>query len=212
MQRSRTPTLVIIVIIIAFGLLMGLNILQRSAHAGKVKVAVYVLPDGAKLNIRGQQYGNGTAYLAPGTYSITAQVGGYADYSGKFTVDPSIKKPVLDVIMTPTSDAAKTYYANNQSLVQQRQSIGANQSHQQSSLIFKKSPIVSQLPYDDLLYTIGYQADPADPSGQAIIIDITADEGFRNAAVNQIRKLGYDPTDFKISFEDYANPFTTDND
>jgi len=64
------------------------------------------------------------------------------------------------------------------------------------------------LPYDNLVYTIGYQADPSDPTGQSVIIDIDAAEGYRNAAVDKIRELGYDPADYKITFEGYVNPFS----
>ena len=49
--------------------------------------------------------------------------------------------------------------------------------------------------------------DHSDPSGNSIIIEIDAREGYRQAALYKIRELGYDPTDLTINFRGYENPF-----
>jgi hypothetical protein len=70
-----------------------------------------------------------------------------------------------------------------------------------------ENPIINDLPYENLIYSIGYRIDPSDPSHNSIILTIDAPEGTRNAAVQQIRDMGYDPTEYKIEFKDYKNPF-----
>ena len=35
-----------------------------------------------------------------------------------------------------------------------------------------------------------------------------APKGYKNAAINEIRKAGFDPSKLNINFRDYANPFT----
>lgn len=206
--RRSSLRLIIIIFVLLLLLVIVVNAILAGNRSGKVGIAVHVLPTNAKVTMNGESIKSGTAYLKQGTYTVHASANGFADYTGTYSVDPSVKDPVLSVSLTPVSDAAKAYYKNNQELYLQQESYGGQESAQQSSLITKKSPITKVLPYSNLIYTIGYRADPDDPTGQTIIIEIDATTGFRNAAVNQIRKLGFDPTDYKINFRDYVNPFT----
>ncbi len=57
----------------------------------------------------------------------------------------------------------------------------------------------SSLPYQNYLYSI------TKPNSNTIIIK--AYSGYRTPAVNYLVGVGIDPTDYKINFMDYTNPF-----
>ena len=56
-----------------------------------------------------------------------------------------------------------------------------------------------------MLFTIGYRIDPNDQN--KIIIEVDAAKGYRNQAIQHIRKLGFNPADFNIKIRNYTNPF-----
>lgn len=208
MQQNRTRLILVVLLLAALGLFAASPLRNHVNTSGKVGVAVYVLPENAKVTIGSAEVSEGTIYLAPGTYKVTASSPGYGNYSNVYNVTTSTKNPVLNIILAPESSDAQDYYNSNKDLYAQREGLGSQQAHQQSALITSKNPLIQKLPYSNLIYTIGYRADPSDPSGESVIIVIDAPIGYRNAAVNQIKALGFDPTDYKISFENYVNPFS----
>jgi len=60
---------------------------------------------------------------------------------------------------------------------------------------------VHQLPYTSFLYSI-------DEPTKDNHINVTAYPGYRNTAVMYLQKHGLDPTDYRINFNNYENPFT----
>jgi len=56
--------------------------------------------------------------------------------------------------------------------------------------------------YSNSLYTI------SDRRRDKNIITIDANAGYRNAAINKLYDLGFDPTDFTIRFNNYESTFT----
>ena len=68
------------------------------------------------------------------------------------------------------------------------------------------NPVIKKLPIKNFIYSIGYRADSSKEN--SIIVEIDAPKGYKNAAINEIRKAGFDPSKLNINFRDYANPFT----
>lgn len=66
---------------------------------------------------------------------------------------------------------------------------------------------VESLPYENALYTIRYQQTSDDRLDKESIV-ITAYNGYKTAAVEQLYEFGMNPTDYKISFES-ENPFNS---
>lgn len=196
--------------VLAAGLLLiafvGVAIYIVTTRAGKEPVEVYLLPSDTQLTANGKPLHAGTAYLAPGEYEIKAERGGFKTETKKVTiVSPNTLS--IDIALDPQSESAAQWAKDNEQLYldfEGRKGIRANQEGETFSTL---NPITSVIPYENLLYTIGYRADPTDPSGNTIIIEIDSMNGYRNAAINKIRDLGYDPTDFKIQFRDYESPF-----
>lgn len=174
-------------------------------RAGKVGVAVAIVPSDALTTINGQTISPGTVYLKAGQYTVKSSKDGFASFSKTQFIDDTQKTVIVS--LTPESDTAKKWATDNRQKYLDNESIGGAAAEDQGVAARSKNPIINALPYSNLLYTIGYTNDPIDPSGNTIILTISAAQGYRNAAVEQIRTLGYDPTNFKIKFYDYTNPF-----
>lgn len=208
--RQLPPGVKIGIIAIALAILglIGYGIYQVAIGAGKIAVTVNVVPDDAKVTINDASVGVGTIYLVPGqTYTVKATKDGFADFSQTQYIDAT--NHTITVEMTAVSDSAKQWEQDNQSKYQNLEGQAGAQANATGEAFTKNNPITTALPLDNMIYTIGYIRDLSDPSGNSIILTVSAAEGYRNSAVEAIRNLGYDPTQFKIQFNDFTNPFAS---
>lgn len=187
--------------------LLGYGAYIAISRAGKEAVQVYLTPEDASLTANGESLGTGTVYLTPGEYEIKASKEGFESYNKKITIT-SPNTSDIDIALQPMSEEAKKWAAENQKLYLAYEGRAGKRANQEGEEFSKKNPVASRLPIDTFLYSIGYRADTSDPSGDSIIIVISAPEGYRRAALERFRDLGYDPTDFTIEFTNYKNPFS----
>ncbi len=203
-RTHKTSFFLIVLLIVG---LLGYGIYIAVSRAGKEAVQVYLLPGDAVLTANNERLGPGTVYLTPGQYEIKASKDGFESYNQTITIDsPNIRE--IDIALQPQSEEAKKWAADNQELYLAYEGRAGKRANQEGEEFSKKNPVTSKLPVDTFLYSIGYRADTSDPSGNSIIITISALEGYRRAALDRFRSLGYDPTDYTIEFTNYKNPFS----
>lgn len=208
--KQLPPGVKIAIIVIALAIvgLIVYGIYQGITGGGKIAVTINAIPDDAKITINNNSVGASTTYLLPNqTYTVKATKDGFADYSATQYIDAT--NHVITVEMTAVSDAAKQWEQDNQSKYQSVEGLAGAQANATGEAFTAKNPITTALPLDNMIYTIGYRNDPSDPSGNSIILTVEAPLGYRNSAIEGIRNLGYDPTQFKIQFNDYTNPFAS---
>ncbi|HVQ45004.1 MAG TPA: hypothetical protein VMT30_08690 [Candidatus Saccharimonadia bacterium] len=200
-------SLVIGVILILVGAYLSLT--PGATQSGKVAVKVYLVPTDAALKIDGKAAKAGTAYLDPGKHTVTAARDGFASASTGYDFTAGQTDAAIDIALIPQTNAARVYAHDHANLYQEREGREAARDATFGKNFAGKNPIVKQLPYKNFLYTIGYRLDPTDPTGNSIVIEIDSPTGYRNGAVEKIRSFGFDPTDFKIIFRDYQDPFSS---
>lgn len=198
---------IIITILIIFAGIIAYATYINIAHAGKVAVTVGIVPSDATATANGQKISPGTTYLAPGEYKIEVSKDGFESYSQSQTINDS--QTYIVASLAPQSDEANQWAKDHQQDYLNNEELGGASANQYGTAYSKKYPIVGLLPYSNYIYTIGYQNDPSDPTNQTLLLTIDAAQGSRNAAVEQIRSLGFDPTDYNIKIRDYTNPFTS---
>lgn len=191
----------VLIIVAAAGFLL----FSAAGRAGKVSVSLNIMPSDASLTLDGNPVKMGETYLRPGIYQLRANRAGFEDYSETLSLEKD--KKTVSIIMTPVSDEAKRWMKDNQSEFNRMESLTEKSVIENGKAFVSRNPIVRKLPYKNFLYSVGYRLDQSDPSGNSIIIEIDAPEGYRQAALYRIRQLGYDPTDFTINFRGYENPF-----
>jgi hypothetical protein len=173
-------------------------------HNDKMAVVIMTAPNDATVTLNGQDEKNGTIYLKPGDYKLKVSKDGFSTYED--TVNINHDQQVVTAELEAISDAAKKFVNDHANQFTDLEGRAGEEANRNGEAYTNENPIIAALPYDDMFYTIGYEADPADPYHK-VIVTIDADAGHRNAAVQQIRDLGFNPTELKIKFRDYTNPF-----
>ena len=192
-----------LIILVVIGYFAYISIVR----SGKVPIVIEVVPGDAVITIDDKKIGTGKQYVVPGSHVIQAKKEGFADFRTTKYLDQTDQ--IVAIPMIPESDEAKKWADTNQDLFLKLEGQAGVAANQEGESFRTKNPIVNLLPHENLLYTIGYQNDESDPTGNSIIITIDAADGYRQSALYQIYQWGYDPTQFKINFRDYANPFSS---
>lgn len=171
-------------------------------RAGKTAVSFVVSPDETQIEFNNQKItGSRTVYLKPGEYSFKATRDGFREN----TIHTTIKdKPIRIVFaLAPTGKVSKSEKSTNASKIDK---ITTEALEKEQTKLAEANPVIKKLPIKNFIYSIGYRADSSKENG--IIVEIDAPKGYKNAAINEIRKAGFDPSKLNINFRDYANPFT----
>lgn len=184
---------------------VGYILLFSVGRSGKTPVDMVIFPEDAIATLDGEEVKSGTLYLEPGTYSVRAKREGFSDYSKTLVLEETPQ--TLPIILSPVTREALEFSKKNEEEFEKAYAKGQKAAAEQGKIFNDRNPIAKHLPYKTFFYSVGYRMDPSDPSGNSIIIEIDASEGYRQSALYRIRQLGYDPTDFTINFRDYENPF-----
>jgi hypothetical protein len=202
-KDHRLAAIGIALIVVGLVGFTGYNLIMR---VDKEPVTVHLIPSDTKLLVNNVQVSEGTTYLKPGTYTLKATRNGFESIDQKVIIDKP-NKAVIDLALTPLTEAALKWQHDHAELYYAFEGRTATQAREEGEAFTAANPITDKLPFENFIYTIGYRTDSADASGNSIILSIDAATGYRNAAIDKIRELGYDPTNFKIEFNDYESPF-----
>ncbi len=191
------------IILVALITLWG--VLTYVDRHGKIPVVLSVVPHNATVTFNDQREGNGTHYLPAGTYTVTAKKDGFKTQTQKIVVTDKKNQNVVAISLIAQSSEAKKWASEHQDQYRQNEAYGSIQANNDGEYFTALNPITTKLPYKDPYFMIGYIANP----DQSITLTVdTPSPRYRFYAVERIRKFGYDPTDFKIVFEDFHNPLS----
>lgn len=170
---------------------------------GKLPVVVSVVPSNATISLNGDSLSNGTQWITPGEYTVTAARDGFTPIKQQVIVTQDKTDNIIAVSLVPKSKDAKEWAAHHQNEYKDNEKYGALQARAEGEYIADKNPITKKLPFKDPYYTIGYTV----VDNKAITLTVsTTSPRYRFYAVEKIREWGYDPTDFKVVFKDFSNP------
>lgn len=196
-QRFKIAGIAFIVLVAWWGIATFVD------QNGKIPVVVSVVPSDATVTFNGKSEGNGTHYLPAGSYEVTVRKDGFKTETEQVIVTDKKQQNVVAASLTAESTDAKKWAKEHSGDYAKNQAYGAIEANSNGSYFTAKNPITTKLPYNDPYFTIGYIVN----KDQSITLTVvTPSPRYRFYAVQQIRDLGYDPTDFKIMFKDFHNP------
>ena len=166
---------------------------------------VYLLtsPDKAEITTDSQKFiGSQVVYLKPGTYNFKASRSGFKDENINILL--IIFLFIISALTPTTEEAIKELQSSSKTSEIDRATTDRLANEQKK--LEDANPIIKKLPIKNLIYSIGYKADPSHKNG--VIVEIDTIEGYRNAALNKIKEQGFDPSKLNITFRNYANTFT----
>lgn len=185
------------------GLIIVWSAVILIGRIGKIPVTVAVVPSNATITINGNRTGTGTQWMSAGTYEIIASRDGFETQKKSLNVTAAKKENVTAISLVAKSSEAKEWVKNHQDDYKNNEKYGAIEASTEGKYFTDTNPITTKLPYVDPYYTIGYT--PTN-TGSVELTITTPSPRYRFYAVEKIRELGYDPTDFKILFKDFKNP------
>lgn len=200
MDKKKLITIILAVACIFVACYITFTVASRH---GKTEVKLLVAPDKAQIEVAGQKItGSQTIYLNPGDYTFKASREGFEDNSVEKTIknDPVI----ISFVLTPLTEEANQEL-NRSTKLAEIDSATTKELSRERELLVAANPVIEKLPIKKMIYTIGYRADNSRENG--VIIEVNALQGYRNAALNNLWREGFDPSGMKINFKDYANPF-----
>lgn len=184
-------------------IIICLAVATHFLREGKVGTTFSIVPDSATLTINGQPSAKGTLWLQPGSYDITVSQPGFERRQRQVIVSPDKQQNVVAISLAAQSDEAKRWAERHSADYTNNEQFGAIEARETGQYLRRKHPIINVLPYTDPYYKIAYVIE----DGQDLVLTVsTPSPRYRYFAVQKIRELGYDPTDYRVEFRDFTNP------
>lgn len=171
-------------------------------YQNKSEVTLLIAPNDATVYIDNKQINRTTTRLSNGEYRIRVEREGFESFQETVTIN---NNQTITVGLMPLTDEASRIAAADDENYLKIEEIAGNEAIDEGERFRSRNPIVERLPVTSVFYTVGYQVDPSD--SESIIIDIRAEDGYREAALKQIRDWGFDPITLNIVVSDNGGPF-----
>jgi hypothetical protein len=199
-QHRRTVTVTVTAFI---AVLVVWSAVVSISHIGKIPVNITVVPYDSTVTINGDKTGGGTHWLSAGSYTISSSKEGFASRQKKVVVTDQKKENVVSLALSPQSEEAKKWASDHARDYSSNEAYGAVEAQNNGKYFTDTHPIVKLLPYKDPYYQIDYERETDD---SVTLVIQTPSPRYRYFAVQKIRDLGFDPTDYKVVFRDFTNP------
>lgn len=212
-NNKLTPRTLIIWLIVVAAVVFGAWFVYITIDRhGKASVEIYVVPHDASVEINDNSYRHGqTVYLEPDEWTATASRAGFVSAEQTLIIqDPSDDNLLFIFGLEAESEEAVEWASENQDAYFAFEGRMGEAIRIQSEQMRERNPLIGYLPIQKPLYRIGYKADPEEAS--EVIITIHASNGYWEAALDELRGLSINLSDYKIEYVDrvyneYRNPF-----
>lgn len=204
MRPSNSRIRLVILAIVALLVVIGLGILV--SRIGKKAIKLTVLPSYASVTIDGKKVSTRTTvYLKEGTHTIRASADEFEAEQREFSTNTL---PYLDMSLLPSTEKGKAWVLRNENLYTPMQARAEKAVVGSGQELASRYPIVSELPYtEEEGFKIGYQTP--DGTADSFVLTIHADSSLgRATALAQIRRWGYNPSEYTIRYVGFTNPLT----
>lgn len=206
MNQRKTIVIAIIFVIIA---IIGTIIYQAYTtidRSGKIPVEIAAAPNDAKITFKDKKTGaehkanNGTNYLPPGDYSITAAKDGFRSSQTEVKATTKPRYTVIIELM-PQSEQAREWQKKHMDQYNKVEAIAGQQVREAGKSFTEKYPVVAKLPIKDPYYSIGYYKKDDRP----IIVIRTESPQYRYKATLRLVSMGIKLSDYQIEYADYKS-------
>lgn len=205
MNKRKTIIAIIFAIIVIVGALIyqTYTAIDRS---GKIPVEVAAAPNDAKITFKDKKTNaeyaakNGTNYLPPGDYSITAAKDGFRSSQTEVNATTKPRYTVIIELM-PQSDQARQWQKKHMDQYNKVEGIAGQQIREAGKKFTEKYPVVAKLPIKDPYYSVGYYKKDDRP----IIVIRTESPQYRYKATLRLVSMGIKLSDYQIEYADYKS-------
>lgn len=197
--------LVIFVAIVAIIFIILFRLFAIIENRGKVLVTFVTAPKNAQIYIDDDKVQHKT-HLKPGNYKIKVTSDNFNPYSNTLTINSNKKSIKVPVVLSNINTLSEEDVRNYETAVHKAQAIGASIAQNEGIAQRKENPIIDLLPIINDYYRIDYSY--ADEQQTKLILEIRADTATgRYLALQKIFGMGYNPSNYNVSFIGFVSPF-----
>lgn len=200
-QENKRKLLVAVVMF--FVVIIAWAVLIYVGRIGKVPVVIAVVPHNATVTLDGSRYGAGAQWLTPGEYTVVAKNDGFETVTRDVRISEQKEQNVVALSLLPKSKEAKEWAKTHDADYLRIQEFATIEANVNGEYFSKLNPITKKLPFTDPYFKIGYITN--DDLSITLTIE-TPSPRYRFYALEHIREIGFEPTDYRIDFEDFKNP------
>jgi len=203
---NKKTTLIAAALVVFIAIPVIIWIISSTLQKGTVSVETLVVPSNATVTINDETYSNKNSInLKPGTYTVVTSRDGFETNTQDILVTEGQTNAIIASLL-PVSEEAMRWQENNMKAYLELEGRAGSIAAQQGQEFIDTYPITKWLPLQKPTYTIGYR-QVTENGKQGIVITINAVEGFREAALQELRDRDIDLGDYTIEFTDYRSPF-----
>lgn len=147
------------------------------------------------------------ASLKPGSYEFNFSKDGFKSSKTIVQLFDSEEKNIA-MILEPENEEATNEMASgvNRQAIEDVSQVRYIELEQSTEIL----PVSSWLPFENFLYSIDYRVKPDPKNPNDVTIQIEALSGYRQSAIYQLSRWGYNPANFEYLFiGNYRNPFAS---
>ncbi|MBQ3352542.1 hypothetical protein IJG91_02725 [Candidatus Saccharibacteria bacterium] len=199
LSKNIRPILIIVVItfIGAIAIILTHSLINSST------INVLVAPQSSTIYIDNNLVNNGEVRVTPGRHIVKAEKAGFEAQSMEIDAKSGETSNAF-IILNSNSDSTANWYNENPKDALLREKIAGREYNITSQEYEKDFPIITQLPYETMNYTINY--GECEYSKFCIYIDAPA--GARDVALKVISQFDSNLGRYYYIFNDYINPFS----
>lgn len=204
--KKRNTLIVIIIGSILFLAIIIFAIIQLIGRIGKVSVNVSYAPFIAEVtasNIKLKN--NATNYLAPGEYQVTVSSPNFETLQETVT----IKEDTTDIygMLGPNTEEGQRIYDKYQDDFLEVQALYGKASIAEGEAQRKEWPILSFLPQNNILYSLGYILE-----NNSLTITVRSSNTYLDSALGELFSLAHAPqaiATYDVKLTDFSNQLTS---
>lgn len=203
--KKRNTLIVIIIGSILFLAIITFAIIQLIGRIGKVSVNVSYAPFIAEVTANNVKLkNNATNYLAPGEYQVTVSSPNFETLQETVT----IKEDTTDIygMLGPNTEEGQRIYDKYQDDFLEVQALYGKASIAEGEAQRKEWPILSFLPQNNILYSLGYILE-----NNSLTITVRSSNTYLDSALDELFSLAQAPqtiATYDVKLTDFPNRLT----
>ncbi len=185
-NRRNIITATILIILVLVGSYFTAMFIYQN---GKSVINISSSMPNTKITIDGKAINTGNIYIKPGQYLISATKDGYYEYRKTIEVNQITTNLAIALTQKPDSTINVSELSSDEYIKLQGD-----------------YPVIDNLPYEDVLYTINYTVFGSKVNGYKIEFTIDSQNATgRRQAIKQLSNLVNNPLDYKINFLNFTS-------
>lgn len=198
---NKKILLFIALAVVVIGAIVSVAIYQNSRNKElSASIVLEVVPSGAKSTINGRGVREGTTKLKPGIAEVVITKKGF-ETARQTVVLKEGESKYLGFVLVSNSPSTADWYQKHPEDAKRAENLSSLNYDQVSADDVKETPFILKLPFisSDEQFRIDYGQSDTDSNRIVIYISANSQEA-RNAALEWIRSVGYDPSTLNIVY------------